>query len=69
MATRRYPSLVATRVTKAERALIDAAAESRGVRVAELLRKIIIPAVGRMVAGEEDNPPHTGEGDGAGAAA
>ncbi len=50
MANRRHPLMVATRVTRTERALIDAAAEAKGVTVTEFLRDIVLPAVGREVA-------------------
>lgn len=42
--------MVATRVTRTERALIDAAADAKGVSVTVLVRDILLPAVGREVA-------------------
>jgi uncharacterized protein (DUF1778 family) len=45
MAKRTHPELVATRVTPGQRAMIEAAAASKGVSVATLLREIVVPAV------------------------
>lgn len=39
------PVVVSTRTTRAERALIQAAAEEESVTVAELLHRILVPAV------------------------
>lgn len=41
---RTHPVLVATRVTRSERAIIDAAAAAADISVSELLRTIIVPA-------------------------
>ena len=50
MPKRRYPVMVATRVTQKERAVLDAAARIEGVSVNDLLRRIVIPAVVERVA-------------------
>lgn len=47
---RRHPSLVATRVTPTERAMVDAAARARGLSITALVREVLLPAVGREVA-------------------
>lgn len=52
MPIRRRPYLVATRVTRAERVMIEAVAETQGVTVTELLREIVLPAVGERVAAQ-----------------
>ena len=49
MAARRHPVVVATRVTRTERALIDACAEMEGVNVTLLIRNILMPAIGRRL--------------------
>lgn len=41
--------MVATRVTKTERALVDAAADLGGVTVGDLVRGILLPEVARRV--------------------
>jgi len=52
MAERRFPVLVATRVTRCERAMIVAAAASSGLNVSTLIRRILLPAVGEHLAAE-----------------
>lgn len=49
MAKRRHPVLVATRVTKGERAIIDAAASICGMPVSQMVREIVLPEVSRRV--------------------
>jgi hypothetical protein len=50
MANRKHPVLVATRMTKRERALVGAPAELEGVSVKDLLRSIVLPVVAERVA-------------------
>jgi NifB/MoaA-like Fe-S oxidoreductase len=50
MARRRFPVLVATRVTEKERAMIGAAAEAEGLTIGGLVRKLLLPGVARLVA-------------------
>jgi uncharacterized protein (DUF1778 family) len=49
MENRVRPHLVATRVTRPERALIEAAAALEGMTVTDLLRGIVLPAVASRV--------------------
>ena len=62
MANRQHPLMVATRVTPIERAMIDAAAEARGVSVTALLRGIVLPAVGREVEAHAATLTERGKG-------
>jgi len=60
MATRKRPYVVSTRVTHAERALIEAAAEASGVTVCELVWRLVVPRVRDLVvqtAGGDDRCP------------
>lgn len=57
MSNRSRPMVVSTRTTKAEKALIRAAAEAAGVSVADLLHGIVLPTVARRVAGTVEGEP------------
>lgn len=53
-ANRRFPVLLATRVTKRERALVDACAEMTGMNVTRLIRSILMPEVARRLTNSGD---------------
>ena len=59
MANRRYPVVVATRVTTSERALIDAAAAMDGLPISELVRNAVLPAVRERLEREMQLQPAT----------
>jgi hypothetical protein len=50
MVKRARPFMVAARLTTAEKALVDAAAEARGQTVQALIRELVLPVVGREIA-------------------
>ena len=65
MAKRKRPIVVSTRVTEAERALIQLAAEAEGLTISEFLWALIVPRVRAMVirAAAVDSPDRPLRGD------
>lgn len=55
MANRKHPVLTALRVTAGERAMIDAVAKVEQRSVSQLLREIVLPAVGRRASEHADS--------------
>lgn len=49
---RTHPATCTWRLTRTERAMLDAAAEAADVPVSRLVHAIVIPALRRMLAGE-----------------
>jgi uncharacterized protein (DUF1778 family) len=49
MAKRTHEVLTATRLSPAERRTLEAAAALEGVTITELMRRIVLPAVGRRL--------------------
>lgn len=58
--TRTRPETITLRVTQGEKAMVKAVAETQGMLVSELARELIVPAVRRRLARQEE-PAEEGE--------